>query len=64
MPVMYVHPCQQPTPELVKHVTTYLAKRDSAWAWNLINRTGGRDAWPPRVVALVEQQAQAEQEDV
>ncbi len=64
MPVMYFHPCQNPTPELVKHVATRVERRGAEWAWNLINRTGGRDAWPPRIVRLVEQQALAEQEDV
>ncbi len=64
MPVLYLHPCVQPTPELVKHVSARVERRGAEWAWNLIAKSGGRDAWPPRIVRLVEHQARAEQEDV
>ncbi len=64
MPIPYVHHCQQPTPEAVKHLQVKLKTRGAQWAVEYMARTGGRDAWPPRVVHLVEQQAQAEQEDV
>ncbi len=62
MPILYVHPCQQPTAEAVKHLQSKLKTRGAAWAVEYMARTGGRDAWPPRVVQLVQQQAQAESE--
>ncbi len=60
MPILHFHPCPQPTPELVKHVATRVQRQGSQWAWNLIAKSGGRDTWPPAVIALVEAQQREE----